>query len=116
MSNLTAKPKNTVKPTEEMNGIPSSSLKSSEISYFQGPIPPPHFLAEYERIVPGIAERFLNEPHIEAEHRRSLEQKGLEEKLKFNKRKNIFLLDLRGCLHGVQSDEVITNPFMLFMF
>jgi len=48
---------------------------------YSGPIPPPNFLMQYEQIVPGIAKRFLEEPHLEAEHRRSLEKPLLNNKL-----------------------------------
>lgn len=43
-------------------------------THFVGPTPPPHYLEQYERLVQGTAKRFLDEPHIEAEHRRSLEK------------------------------------------
>lgn len=39
-----------------------------------GPIPPPNFLEKYENLVPGTAKRFLEEPLLEAEERRSLER------------------------------------------
>jgi uncharacterized membrane protein len=48
---------------------------------YSGPIPSPNFLIEYERMVPGIAEKFLNEPHLEAEHRRTLEKMMAEKQI-----------------------------------
>lgn len=41
---------------------------------FSGPLPPPKHLAEYERILPGAAERIFRMAEDQATHRRSLEQ------------------------------------------
>jgi uncharacterized membrane protein len=49
---------------------------------YSGPIPPPDHLAAYEKIVPGIAKQFLEEPHREAEHRRSLEVKMVDAQIR----------------------------------
>ena len=49
---------------------------------FSGPIPPPSFLEQYELLVPGIAKRFLEEPRIEAEHRRAFEKLIVQEQIK----------------------------------
>lgn len=68
------------------------SRKNSEpqsitaIASYSGPIPPPNFLAEYEKLYPGIAKKFLEEPHKEAEHRRSLENKIAEAQIKLANR------------------------------
>lgn len=58
---------------------------SSTVTY-AGPIPPPQFLVQYEQMVPGIAKRFLEEPHLEAEHRRSIERRVVEERIKLSRR------------------------------
>lgn len=44
---------------------------------FSGPIPPPEMLAEYERIVPGLAERWFSKWEQEARHRQDLERDTL---------------------------------------
>jgi uncharacterized membrane protein len=44
---------------------------------FQGPLPPPHFLREYNDIVPGAAERLLTEAEKNGEHRRWREKTAL---------------------------------------
>jgi uncharacterized membrane protein len=49
---------------------------------YSGPIPPPDHLAMYEKMVPGIAKQFLEEPHREAEHRRRLETQLVEAQIK----------------------------------
>ncbi len=54
--------------------------------YYSGPIPPPEHLTMYEKIVPGIAKQFLEEPHREAEHRRSLESKMVDAQIKLAKK------------------------------
>lgn len=54
--------------TREPGSVPAFSA-------YSGPIPPPDFLVQYEAMVPGIAKKFLEEPRLEAEHRRSLENK-----------------------------------------
>jgi len=61
---------------------------------YSGPIPPPNFLVQYEQMVPGIAKRFLDEPHIEAEHRRSLEKTMALEQVKIAKRGQIMAFSL----------------------
>ena len=40
---------------------------------FSGPIPPPGFLEQYERISPGLASRMVGMAESEAEHRRLIE-------------------------------------------
>ena len=39
---------------------------------FSGPLPPPHWLAEYERIHPGLTQQLMDQAEIEAAHRREL--------------------------------------------
>ncbi len=73
-----SEPKSTV---QSQDGSPAITAFTS----FSGPIPPPNFLKEYELIVPGIAQRFLDEPHKEAEHRRALEKLMVYEQIKLNK-------------------------------
>lgn len=58
----------------------------SSITTFAGPTPPPQFLEHYEHIVAGSAKRFLEEPHLEAEHRRALEKLMVEEQINLSKR------------------------------
>lgn len=71
-------------PTKPNNLGNSPSVTS--LTTFSGPIPPPIFLAEYEKLVPGSAKRFLDEPHFEAEHRRALEKFMVNEQVKLSKR------------------------------
>lgn len=45
---------------------------------FSGPIPPPAHLEQYERILPGAAERILKMAEEQSAHRRSLETKVID--------------------------------------
>jgi uncharacterized membrane protein len=73
-----------VKSKEPKAQNPPTSLASSIT--FSGPTPPPQVLEYYERLVPGSAKRFLDEPHLEAEHRRSLERSVVQERIRLSKR------------------------------
>ena len=42
---------------------------------FQGPIPPPQILQQYEQIVPGAAERILKMAENQSKHRHTMEKK-----------------------------------------
>ena len=44
---------------------------------WQGPLPAPHTLEEFERIVPGSAKAIIDEWGAEAAHRRKYEQRAL---------------------------------------
>ena len=56
------------------------------LSYFGGPVPHPTVLAEYEKILPGIAKKFLEAPSIEAEHRRAIENQLVAAQINLGKR------------------------------
>lgn len=78
-----------LQPESQNNPDSKKNPESSPIATFasySGPIPPPNFLVEYERMVPGIAKKFLNAPHLEAEHRRNLEKMVTEKQLKLANR------------------------------
>ena len=61
-----------------------SAESSGEVTHisagttFSGPLPPPPWLAEYERIHPGTASRLLDHAEAEARHRRSLAELRLK--------------------------------------
>lgn len=65
------------------------SVTATAIAY-SGPVPLPGILVEYEKLYPGIAKQFLEEPHKEAEHRRSLEKKVADAQIKLANRGQIF--------------------------
>jgi uncharacterized membrane protein len=43
--------------------------------HYSGPIPPPEFLAKYNEIHPGLAERIITMAESESLHRRNIENK-----------------------------------------
>lgn len=58
-------------PGAVLHGIATSSVS------YSGPIPPPHFLREYEEIVPGSAERILAMAENQTNHRIAMEDRAL---------------------------------------
>lgn len=53
---------------------PQAQMTSIE-HVFSGPLPPPIVLEQYDKVVPGAAERILKMAEDQSAHRRSLEQK-----------------------------------------
>ncbi len=49
------------------------SVRAQSFQAFQGPVPPPGMLAEYERIFPGCAERLVAMAESQLSHRQGLE-------------------------------------------
>lgn len=62
--------KNNVEEPKSANG---ALLLSQVRQEFSGPLPHPSIFAEYERILPGAAERLLSQTEIQSKHRRDLE-------------------------------------------
>ena len=58
----------------------------SAFASFSGPLPPPHWLAEYERIHPGIASRLIAQAETEADHRRALTELRLRSESRYGSR------------------------------
>lgn len=48
---------------------------TTKVEQFSGPLPPPVILEQYNKVVPGAAERILKMAEEQSAHRRSLEQK-----------------------------------------
>jgi len=78
---VSGEPQKTAEPQKNSEQVSMTSFAS-----YSGPIPPPNFLVEYEKMVPGIAKRFLDEPRIESEHRRTLESMMAQEQVKLANR------------------------------
>jgi uncharacterized membrane protein len=60
--------------TGKMTQAVHTEIKSMS---WQGPLPPPQILAEYEDILPGSAARVFHEFQLESAHRREFERTGL---------------------------------------
>lgn len=58
--------------TQQPAAIPQ---RITTVSGWQGPLPPPEALEEFERIVPGSAARIIKQFEDEAAHRRVLEDR-----------------------------------------
>lgn len=56
----------------------SAEFLAFEATAYSGPLPPPATLAEYERVVPGLAERIVVQFEEQGRHRRTLELKVVE--------------------------------------
>ena len=66
-------------PPVRLDGRPGASLRRvpllpGEVRATIGPIPQPDTLLEYERIMPGLAERIVSWTEKEADHRRNVER------------------------------------------
>lgn len=86
MTNKVDVPIEVKKSNEPINQQQQIFLANPSITSFSGPVPPPNFLLEYEKIHPGIAKKFLEGPSIEAEHRRNIETLMIQEQISLNKR------------------------------
>ncbi|MGN0846958.1 MAG: DUF2335 domain-containing protein [Kiritimatiellia bacterium] len=64
-----------VKPSQTVVAASATQVKAQ---LFNGPIPPPSVLAEYENNFPGFAERILAMAEREAQTRHELERKNSE--------------------------------------
>lgn len=72
-------PPHSVKPSaiskKDNAKLVASEASVTEIRHvgFSGPLPPPEILAEYEKVIPGFAERLLSMTEENAKHRRATE-------------------------------------------
>ena len=57
---------------------------------YEGPLPPPRILLEYDQAIPGAGERILRESERQSEHRRSMESKLVEGSVSWNRRGQTF--------------------------
>lgn len=96
-----ARPK---RPNPSTKQVPQSQPQNSEVAQqsepqliqveaptshsvsFEGPIPPPSLLREYNAIVPGAAERILALAENEGRHRQSLESKAVDANIEAQKK------------------------------
>src|ERR1041385_2142023 len=92
---------------QPMEGTPTESQIKPELnslasfSSYSGPIPPPNHLAQYEKMIPGIAKRFLEEPRLEAEQRRALENKMVDAQINLGNRGQVMACILAStCVVG----------------
>ena len=65
-------------------------LSVRSVQHFQGPLPPPQTLAQYETILAGCAERIVSMAEEQAAHRRTLETRVIAGNLAAERRGQIF--------------------------
>jgi len=84
---------------------------------FSGPIPPPQFLAEYNKIVPGSAEIIINMAKEQATHRQELEKKVINSDID-NSKKGLwfgFIIGMTGIIIGafiIYAGQVIAGSII----
>lgn len=66
-----------------------SVVKESMIA-FSGPIPPPEQFEQYERILPGSADRILKMAEKQQDHRMAIEKEAITKSLNHNRRGQTF--------------------------
>lgn len=54
------------------------SLEVRRLAYFQGPLPPPQMLKEYEEVLPGSANRIIERAEKEQSHRHSISEANVD--------------------------------------
>lgn len=65
-------------PDDEEKGPKESTSRISISSQWSAPLPPPEVLARFDRIVPGSAEKIINQMFKEADHRHGMEKASLD--------------------------------------
>jgi uncharacterized membrane protein len=87
LADSTLSPSGTLTP-EALSTI-QCSLSSIELQqHWSSPLPPPHILEAYQKLVPTFAERMLAMAEKEGDHRRALEHKYVEAEIE-NKKEEI---------------------------
>ncbi|WP_419604388.1 DUF2335 domain-containing protein [Thiolapillus sp.] len=61
---------------------------TTQVDHFQGPIPAPATLDQYEKILPGAAERIISMAEKEQTHRQHCEKSALEQEIQNHKARN----------------------------
>ncbi|MGD0655383.1 MAG: DUF2335 domain-containing protein [Thermoguttaceae bacterium] len=68
-------------PGNESSHIQISSQATNISSSFSGPLPPPNILEQYNKIVPGAAERIIAQAERQTEHRINIESKVIDSEI-----------------------------------
>ncbi len=69
-------------PDQSINHVPELIRLETKTVYWEGPLPHPQILIEYEKAVPGLAAKLAEEFSAEAQHRRDFENSALRESIK----------------------------------
>src|SRR5436190_2107186 len=77
-------------PESEPLPPPDAAQHFFQMISYQAPLPPPGMLEEYERVLPGAADRIFNRMERQSEHRQELEKTKIEADVASEKRGQIF--------------------------
>jgi uncharacterized membrane protein len=96
-----------------------SQVVSQQVEIHTGPIPAPAEIGEYERILPGSADRIIRMAEKEQAHRHQIESRGQRHRLgiTFVGQLFAFLMGMSGIAGGVylvKSDKPITGFGVFF--
>ncbi len=61
-------------PEEKRNAIVATMMAIQEERSFSGPLPPPDYLAEYEKTLPGAPDRIMTMAEKQVDHRIDMEK------------------------------------------
>ncbi len=87
-------------PTQSPSPNPTAVVtfgQQTTTAVYQGPIPPPEFLKQYDTIVPGAANRILQLAESQSSHRQQIEKVAVEHELalsRFGQRGALFIATL----------------------
>ncbi len=63
---------------EKLNKTSKEEIVRLAAQFYSGPIPPPQMMAEYEKALPGAADRIIKMAEKQEEHRHYLEKKTVD--------------------------------------
>ena len=109
---VSGRDRKTPQPPVPVGGSPAELEKADDatvavsvqsVQHFQGPLPPPQALAQYEAILPGCAERIVSMAEEQAAHRRELETRVITGNLAAERRGQVaaFAIALVTIMGGV---------------
>ena len=80
-----------------------SAIAAKVMELYSGPLPPPLFLADYEKALPGTADRIISVFEDNAKHNREMERIAFEASIAYAKigQKRGFALSVIGIIAGV---------------
>lgn len=53
--------------------LPTTGISVSQVTQYSGPLPPPELLAQYQAVIPGLADRLIDRFEKQSDHRMELE-------------------------------------------
>jgi uncharacterized membrane protein len=100
---------------------PDHELAGSVVAAWYGPLPPPTLLAEFDKVIPGAAERILTLAERQAAHRQSLEAKEqvlreIQTRQDFELSRDALVKEFRIAAVGTISAFVLSMTTVLLSF